>query len=308
MTGVVKLAAVEWYSGSGGYVQPNCPVLAVVFDNGRAQLMCHELDDSKPMVGGESIAQVKCCLLSDPILLETHMSVTCVQWSHTGSLLAFGGTQKFQDGKELCCVQFYSTFGQVECACINMHVLNACLQILYTLRVPGRNLCAVSWEGTGLRVAMAVGPHIYFANIRHDYKWGFFSNTVVYAFKKLDRVSVAACPGDVVSVAACPDDVVSVAACPGDVVSVAACPDDVVSVTACPGDVVSVAACPDDVVSVAACPGDVGSVAACPGDVGSVAHVLVMLYPGGRLCDLLECEHRRETCQVSQELAGHHIL
>ncbi len=61
-------------------------------------------------------------------------------------------------------------------------------QILYTLRVPGRNLCAVSWEGTGLRVAMAVGPHIYFANIRHDYKWGYFSNTVVYAFKKANKV------------------------------------------------------------------------------------------------------------------------
>lgn len=41
------------------------------------------------------------------------MTVTCVQWNHNGSLLAFGGTQKFHDGKELCCVQFYTAFGQV---------------------------------------------------------------------------------------------------------------------------------------------------------------------------------------------------
>jgi hypothetical protein len=41
------------------------------------------------------------------------MMVTCVKWNHTGALLALGGTQKFQDGKELCSVQFYSTFGQV---------------------------------------------------------------------------------------------------------------------------------------------------------------------------------------------------
>ena len=41
------------------------------------------------------------------------MTVTCVQWNHNGSLLAFGGTQKFQDGKELCCVQFYTTYGEV---------------------------------------------------------------------------------------------------------------------------------------------------------------------------------------------------
>ena len=68
-----------------------------------------------------------------------------------------------------------------------MHIL---LQILYTLRVPGRNLCAASWEGSGLRIAMAVGPHIYFANIRHDYKWGYFSNTIVYSFKKQDKVCV----------------------------------------------------------------------------------------------------------------------
>lgn len=47
VTGLVQLSAVEWYCGSGGYVQPNCPVLAVAFDNGRAQLMRHELDDSE---------------------------------------------------------------------------------------------------------------------------------------------------------------------------------------------------------------------------------------------------------------------
>lgn len=52
-------------------------------------------------------------VLADPILLTTHMTVACVQWNHNGSLLAFGGTQRFQDGKELSCVQFYSAFGQV---------------------------------------------------------------------------------------------------------------------------------------------------------------------------------------------------
>jgi hypothetical protein len=47
VTGLVKLAAVEWYCGKKGHVQANCPTLAVVFDNGRAQLMRHELDDSE---------------------------------------------------------------------------------------------------------------------------------------------------------------------------------------------------------------------------------------------------------------------
>ena len=47
VTGLVKLTALEWYNGLNGYVEPNCPCLAVVFDNGRAQLMRHELDDSE---------------------------------------------------------------------------------------------------------------------------------------------------------------------------------------------------------------------------------------------------------------------
>ena len=31
-------------------------------------------------------------------------------------------------------------------------------------------MCAVAWEGSGLRIAVGIGGHIYFANIRHDYK------------------------------------------------------------------------------------------------------------------------------------------
>ena len=37
-----------------------------------------------------------------------------------------------------------------------------------------------------LRVALAVDSFIYFANIRPDYKWGYYSDTLVYAFLKPD--------------------------------------------------------------------------------------------------------------------------
>ena len=54
--------------------------------------------------------------LPGPVLLETYMStVTSVQWNHTGSIIAFAGTQRFQDGKELCAVQFYNALGEVQC-------------------------------------------------------------------------------------------------------------------------------------------------------------------------------------------------
>lgn len=62
------------------------------------------------------------------------------------------------------------------------------LQHLRTLKVPGREITAISWEGGGLRIALAVDSFIYFANIRPDYKWGYCANTVVYTYTKPDRV------------------------------------------------------------------------------------------------------------------------
>lgn len=44
------------------------------------------------------------------------------------------------------------------------------VQHLRTLKVPGKQVTAVSWEGGGLRISLAVDSYIYFANIRPDYK------------------------------------------------------------------------------------------------------------------------------------------
>lgn len=46
---------------------------------------------------------------------------------------------------------------------------------------------AVSWEGFGLRIALAVDTNILFANIQPDYMWGYFSDTLVFAFRKPER-------------------------------------------------------------------------------------------------------------------------
>lgn len=48
---------------------------------------------------------------------------------------------------------------------------------------------ALSWEGGGLRLALAVDSYIYLANIRPEYKWVFFgSSTCMYSFKKRDHL------------------------------------------------------------------------------------------------------------------------
>src|SRR5690349_16203179 len=61
------------------------------------------------------------------------------------------------------------------------------LKHLRSLKVPGSGINGLSWEGGGLRIALAVDSFIYFANIRPDYKWGYFGKTLVYAFTKPDR-------------------------------------------------------------------------------------------------------------------------
>eukprot|EP00899_Mesostigma_viride_P008010 jgi/Mesvir1/1720/Mv21173-RA.1 len=154
-SGPANVVGVNWYDGLQGYPEPNSPSLAVAFDNGRIQIMRNEFDDK-------------------PVLIDTGMHLTKVDWNGDGTVLAVAGTQKLQvsgENRETSMVQFYSYDGN--------H--------LRTLRVPGGGISALSWEGGGLRIALAVDSFIYFANIRRDYKWGYFGTTVVYAFAKPER-------------------------------------------------------------------------------------------------------------------------
>ncbi|KAI0210975.1 WD repeat-containing protein 35 [Lamellibrachia satsuma] len=152
VTGAVHIASLQWYNGENGYIEPNCPCLAICFNNGRCQVMRRETDENA-------------------ILIDTGMEIVGAQWNHTGAVLAVAGTQKAGD-KEVNIVHFYSPFGE--------H--------LRTLKVPGKQIYACSWERGSLRISLAIDSFIYFANIRLDYMWGYFSNTVVYAFTKPDRL------------------------------------------------------------------------------------------------------------------------
>ncbi|XP_076333007.1 intraflagellar transport protein Oseg4 isoform X2 [Tachypleus tridentatus] len=147
-----NLIGIHWYNGRGGFVDQDTPVLAVGYDNGSIQLMRHETDE-------------------EPILIETDMSTTSLQWNHNGTVLAITGKQFGGDSEKRNIVKFFSPEGK--------H--------LHSLRVPGKEITACAWEGGGLRIALAVDSFIFFANIRPDYKWCYFSNTIAYAFNQSDR-------------------------------------------------------------------------------------------------------------------------
>lgn len=58
------------------------------------------------------------------------------------------------------------------------------------MRIPNSpSVVDVSWEGTGLRLAIGAGGNTYCAVIKPNYKWCYLSNgTIVFGFQKIDRV------------------------------------------------------------------------------------------------------------------------
>jgi WD repeat-containing protein 35 len=86
-----------------------------------------------------------------PILIDTGMFIKNVKWNPNGNVLAVAGS--LVDGPEgnKGVVQFYSPVGG--------H--------LRSLRIPSYTgiVNSVSWEGFGLRIALAVDTNILFANI-----------------------------------------------------------------------------------------------------------------------------------------------
>eukprot|EP00516_Mucochytrium_quahogii_P007622 CAMPEP_0203752874 /NCGR_PEP_ID=MMETSP0098-20131031/6733_1 /ASSEMBLY_ACC=CAM_ASM_000208 /TAXON_ID=96639 /ORGANISM=" , Strain NY0313808BC1" /LENGTH=1294 /DNA_ID=CAMNT_0050643241 /DNA_START=364 /DNA_END=4245 /DNA_ORIENTATION=- len=182
-----NIVGIDWYDGSRGRIDVDAPDLAIAFTNGKVQITCgvatnptksvSQRGESKNDDGGDKDGEIVEVTVNEPktVLIDTGMKLAKCQWNCNGSILALAGSQvtKLANGevRKLCMVQFYSPFGQ--------H--------LKTLKVPGKNISALTWEGSGLRIALAVDSFIFFANIRLDYRWGFFSNTVCYAYNKPSR-------------------------------------------------------------------------------------------------------------------------
>eukprot|EP01063_Lacrimia_lanifica_P003470 TRINITY_DN1185_c0_g2_i1.p1 TRINITY_DN1185_c0_g2~~TRINITY_DN1185_c0_g2_i1.p1 ORF type:complete len:1243 (+),score=457.53 TRINITY_DN1185_c0_g2_i1:72-3800(+) len=154
-----KLIGVTWHSHATAdfnNLDSLPPTLAICYDNGRCQLMRHEMDDK-------------------PVLIDTGMAARYIRWNCQGTVLAIAGQQSATlssgDRKEVAMVQFYDTSGT--------H--------LQSMKVPGSAIASLSWEGNGMRLALAVDSFIYFANVRPDYKWGYFQKTLVYAYVPTGR-------------------------------------------------------------------------------------------------------------------------
>ncbi len=196
--GSVRVSALEWYDGAEGSAFFDAPSLAVAFENGRVQIMRGPEDDG-------------------PVLIDTGLRLTHAKWNPSGTVLALAGTPIAAGAADAASssaaasaaaeVQFYSCLGRYST----------------TLRIPGGAISSLSWDGGGLRLAvrkerpsptpasasaptsppryppplspsprslpaqLAVESFVYFANVRPQYRWASFGDTVVYAFAKPDR-------------------------------------------------------------------------------------------------------------------------
>lgn len=148
-----RIIGIDWYDGLEGYVCDNVPNLAIAFREGLVQISRNEMDD-------------------EPILIDTGMELKKCKWNTNGTVLALAGLQsmKTSDGKttNVNVIQFYDPYGS--------HIKS--------VKIPGSKIEAFTWEGGGLRICVAVDSFLYFANIRPDYKWGYFHNTLVYSYNK----------------------------------------------------------------------------------------------------------------------------
>ena len=128
--------------------------LCIAYEQGRMILMKNDKDD-------------------DPIAVDTSMVLSKIKWNPSGTIIAVAGCSLDYEQKKAI-VKFFDGKGN--------HLKN--------LRVPNaETVTDISWEGTGLRVAIAAGYNVFCAAIRPNYKWCYLSNgTLVFAFQKSDRV------------------------------------------------------------------------------------------------------------------------
>ena len=108
----------------------------------------------------------------EPLIFDCEMRITHCKWNADGTSLAISGVQtaaRGEQSKQVNLIKFYDHKGTY----------------LRNIRIPGEEISALSWEGSGLRIALAVDAFIFFANIRPSYCWAYVENTVVYSYFKV---------------------------------------------------------------------------------------------------------------------------
>ena len=136
------------------YTNSDQPSLALLYDNGMLQLMRNIHDDNVSLV-------------------DTELKPTDSQWNHDGTILAIVGHTKSatSTGSSQNAIHFFTPFGE----------------LIRWMKLPGNQVTGLAWEAFSSRIALAIDYYIYLAQVRHNYMWTSFSNTLVYHFTKRNK-------------------------------------------------------------------------------------------------------------------------
>lgn len=156
----MNIVGIDWFEGgtsaSAARADTAIPSLAVAFEDGTVQLARSDDDQN-------------------PIIFHSDLQLRSCKWNPSGTVLALSGnTVPPQNSphdpnfKSLTMLKFYSRYGV----------------LLRAMRIPGEDIASLTWEGSGLRIALAVDSFIYFANVRPAYTWCYFLNTVAYCYQR----------------------------------------------------------------------------------------------------------------------------
>lgn len=142
------ISSINWYGGAN---EDDSKLLlanfAIVSNSGRLYL-CHNLEGHSDIVVETKLTEAKC------------------QWNNEGTTLAVSGV-----GDGVGKIKFYDREGK-ECFTLHMD--------------ENARISSLAWEGSGIRIALSIGPYIYFANVRVDYTWtNCGKNIVVYSHQKV---------------------------------------------------------------------------------------------------------------------------
>lgn len=139
---------------------------------------------------------------ANPVIFQADMSINSCKWNVDGTIVCLSGgasNRSRQSNRPNSTmgniIKFYSPYGEyLRCSripadeirgrsvtCFAFLHLTEC--VLYLIPV----YIGLSWEGSGLRIALAVDACIYFANIRPSYTWAYLLDTVVFCKHRPDR-------------------------------------------------------------------------------------------------------------------------
>lgn len=167
---VPNLVSLKWYKSS-----PIEHPLIIAFEDGWLQLMKHEADDF-------------------PVLLNTELKISSVEWSYAGDMFAVTGepVQPIGIPDTTCLTRTFAPLGNgrvEEGASKNyLKLYNGQGELLQMVKVPGNEIFDCSWDRTGFKLALAVDSYIFFANLKPHFHLtsGFLTNSIVFALPSLN--------------------------------------------------------------------------------------------------------------------------